>query len=467
MGEAAREHAAGFTWDRAAEQYDALVGELSRSGAPARPALAAARSGRPDEGATVFAMGPSAGASSFPQEKSEQDYDVTAIILNYGATYETLKKCVASLFAQDYPVEVLMVDNGSPRNLDALDALEKEFPATRILRLDRNYGFAGGMNRGVAAATTEFVLLLNNDVVLEPTAVAEMRRVIDLEEGVIGVAPKTLLESTPNVIDSVGNLIDAQGAAFNMGIGQPDIGQYQRVERTFGACFAATLLRRRAFRPGIVGPLDERYFMYYEDVDWCFRAGVLGFKFLTAPDAVVYHAHSLTTRELHYGFKYRLTMRNLLWTVLRNFDGRRVLRVYARSALGLARGVVRGPYRWANFMALAQAFLWLPVYLRARRQVQGRRRTQDQQLFDYSHGERPYFNPTMYAPERRLEVLEAMYRRLYLLSHEERHRRIAETASALAASRLRFDREFAHGLLMPLVEDEPAFVQEFVASLEV
>lgn len=293
-----------------------------------------------------------------------------------------------------------------------------------------------------------------------------MRRVIDLEEDVVGVAPKILLESFPNVIDSIGNLIDPQGSAFNMGIGQLDIGQYDRVERTFGACFAATLLRRKAFRPGLVGPLDERFFMYYEDVDWCFRAGVLGFRFLTAPRAVVYHAHSLTTRELPHSFKYRLTMRNLQWTVVRNFSGSHARRAYLRRALGLARNAIRGPYRWASLVALTQAVLWLPVYMRARRRVQGRRRTQDQELFDFSHGEIPFFDPASYSAQQRLEVLVAMYRRLSLLTGEERHRHIAETAASLAASRLRFDRKFTRELLRPLVAEEPTCVHEFLESLE-
>lgn len=468
MGETAREHAATFTWARAADAYEELVEEIGRMGSS--PATLRSRSGQTPSGQRprgASAEDSPKGAPSSGDDGGRPSSDVTAIVLNYGAPHSVLRKCVASLLTQTYPVEVLVVDNASPRNREALDALEAEFPSVRILRLDRNYGFAGGMNRGVGAAGSEFVLLLNNDVVLAPEAVTEMLRVIDLEEDVIGVAPKILLEQAPGFIDAIGNLIDPQGAAFNMGIGQLDIGQYDRVERTFGACFAAALLRRKAFRPGLVGPLDERFFMYYEDVDWCFRAGVLGFKFLTAPAAVVYHAHSLSTRDLDYSFKYRLIMRNFLWTVVRNFSWRRARRAYLRGVLGRARNVIRGPYRWASLVALAESILWLPVYLGARRHVQCRRRTEDQELFDFSHGERPFFDPVTYTPQRRLEVLEAMYRRLSLLTGEERHRRIAEVAAALAASRLRFDREFVRERLRPLVKAEPACVKEFLESLEV
>ena len=467
MGEAAQRHASAFTWVKAADAYEALVQELGRAEASSPAPTPRPRRAPPSQsfsGASTEVQPEGDLSSGGKGERPPSD--VTAIVLNYGIAYPVLRKCVASLIAQTCPVQLLVVDNHSPRNQDALDALEAEFPAVSILRLDRNYGFAGGMNRGVDAANTEFVLLLNNDVVLAPDAVVEMRRVIDLGEDVVGVAPKILFESSPNVIDAIGNLINPQGLAYNMGIGQLDIGQYDRVERSFGACFAATLLRRKAFRPGLVGPLDERFFMYYEDVDWYFRAVVLGFRFLTAPSAVVYHAHSLTTRELPYSFKYRLTMRNLLWTVVRNFSGRRARRAYLRIALGLVRNAVRGPHRWASLAAVMEATLWSPVYLLARRQVQGRRRREDQELFDFSHGEQPYFDPVTYTPQRRLEVLEAMYRRLSLLTGEERHRRIAETAASLSATRLRFDREFVRDLLRPLVEEEPTCVHEFLESLD-
>jgi GT2 family glycosyltransferase len=392
--------------------------------------------------------------------------DVAAVILNYGAPHEVLHRCVASLVAQTYPTHILLVDNGSPRHQEAVDLVGDAFPDVQILRLDKNYGFAGGMNRGVAAVSTEYVLLLNNDVTVAPDAVEEMRRLIDGRQDVVGIAPKILLENPPGFIDAIGNLVDSQGQAFNMGIGQLDAGQYDSVEETFGACFAAALLRRDAWREGLVGTLDESYFMYYEDVDWCFRAGILGYKFLTCPSAVVHHTHSMSTRQLAYGYKYRLIMRNFVRTVLKDFEGKRAYRVATKRVLGLVRNVLRGPYRWASLLAVKDVVLGFPVYIRRRRPIQGRRRVQDQRLFGFSHGEQGFFDPTAYAPLRRLEALAFIYNRKFLLHGDDQHRRIAEAASALAVSRLRFDHDFLQERLGPLVSGEPACVQEFVESIE-
>ncbi len=448
MGSHAGQHAAGFTWTRAADAYLEVIREIGRLGAggwgavrpPARPGS--------DTGRWEVATS-----------------EVTAVVLNYGAPYEVLKRCLDSVFSQTVPVEVVLVDNASPTNLDAVERVEKEFPGLKVLRLSKNHGFAGGMNRGIQVASSEWVLLLNNDTVLDPHAVEEMLAVAKSADDVVGVAPKILLEHTPHVFDSVGTAINNVGAAFNVGIGQPDLGQYDRVERSFGACFAAALLKRKAFDPGVVGPLDERYFMYYEDVDWCLRAGVLGYRFLTAPRAVVYHAHSLSARERPYAFKYRLIERNLMRTVVRSFTWKRALRILLRRGLAHARNLVRGPYRSASLLVLLETLIWLPVYVRARRQVVGRRRAGEQELLDLSHGEATFFDPARYSPQPTLENLEAAYRRLALVRGDEKRRRIADELAALASSRLRFDREFLQERLAEVLRDEPDWVKGFARAV--
>jgi GT2 family glycosyltransferase/glycosyltransferase involved in cell wall biosynthesis len=462
MGESAREWLKTFTWSRAADGYERIAAQTSRtrSSLVAQAALGSGAAGEANRPARqpepTQAISPS----------NAEGPEVTGIVLNYGASLEILRRCIDSVASQTIPLHILLVDNDSPKNQDALDRIKEEFPAVELLRLSRNWGFAGGMNRGIAAAKTEYVLLLNNDVTLAPNAAEEMRKAMVGSEDVVGIAPKILLENPLGFIDAIGNLVDGIGQAYNMGIGQLDIGQYDRVEPTFGACFAATLIRRDAFRPGLVGPLDERYFMYYEDVDWCFRAGVLGYKFITCPTAVVNHMHSMSTRELDYGYKYRLIMRNFVLTLVKDFQGRRAHKLAIRRCLGLTRNVLRGPHRQASLMALKDIGISYPGYLRQRREVQGRRKVDDQTLFNFSHGEQSFFDPVNYAPLRRLETLHAMYNRMFLLHGEERYLRVAQTASVLMSSRVRFDRDFVQAKLGPLVAGEPPCVQAFVQSIE-
>jgi hypothetical protein len=116
------------------------------------------------------------------------------------------------------------------------------------------------------------------------------------------------------VIDNVGAAAHATGFICNRGIGEIDIGQYDRlgVHPVAGLCFAAALLRRNVFET--VGLLESSYFMYAEDSEWCLRAKAYGFTFLAVPQAEVLHDHSLSTRRQAGDVKHWLISRNTLLT---------------------------------------------------------------------------------------------------------------------------------------------------------
>lgn len=390
---------------------------------------------------------------------------ITAIVVNYHAEADTLQRCVGSLVAQTYqPLEILLVDNGAyPGSLEAVTAA---VPRVRLLRLDRNQGFAGGMNRGIAAASGDLILSLNFDVELAPTCVAELFKVLQQDERIVGVAPKTVFMHDRHLIDNVGTLITPAAAAYNMGIGQLDVGQYDVSERVFGACFAAALIRRAALSEDAVGPLDERYFMYYEDVDWCYRANLLGWHFRTAPQAVVSHVHSASLRHLDYSFKYYLIERNLLRTVVKNFETRRAFYLLARrSASHLARFLQHRALGTAALRAMLRAWLDLPRLYGQRRRLQRRRLVKDDEIFKYSLGESPHFDPIRYAPHYTLGTLAAMYRRLWVVTGSQRPGQITMALETLRGSKLRLEPDIRARRLTEILQDEPAFVLDFAAKI--
>lgn len=391
---------------------------------------------------------------------------ITAVVLHYNADPGMLGRCLASLRAQTYPhLDLLLVDNGSVDG--SLDPVAAAYPEVRILRLGRNLGFSGGMNRGVEAATGDFVLLLNFDVELSPDCVAELLKVIARDERIVAVAPKTLFLHDPHVIDNVGTLLQPGGAAFNQGIGQLDIGQYDVSERVFGVCFAAALFRRSAFADEAVGSLDDSFFMYFEDVDWCFRANMLGYQCYTAPTAVVRHVHSASVRHLDYSFKYHLIERNLLRTVIKNFARRSAARVVARRTLHHARSVIRRRGYWrTSARVLVDCLVDLVRLIQVRRALQRRRRVPDSEIFKYSFGEESYYNPVTYTPLYVLDTLEAMYRRKFLVHGDARSEEIFRYLRELKQSKLRFEADLRLGKVAALLEGEPAYVREFLARVE-
>jgi len=240
---------------------------------------------------------------------------VSVIVLNFnGRIY--LRRVLRSLLAQTYAaLDIVVVDNGSRDGSPAI--VEREFadPRLRLLRLRRNRGFSAGNNAGIRAARGAYVMLLNNDVDLDPTCIERLVAAAERRGRFGALAPKILWFYRPEYIESVGTMCTPDGTGFNHGVGHVDVGQFDAGEQVFGACFAAAFFRREAFDE--VGLLDESYFMYYEDVDWNFRANRRGLPIYTVPEARVFHVHSGTLRHTGAARKtYYLTRNRLRFCLL-------------------------------------------------------------------------------------------------------------------------------------------------------
>jgi GT2 family glycosyltransferase len=381
-----------------------------------------------------------------------------------------MSKCLDSLGRQTYGSHrVLLVDNASSK--DILPEIAHAYPLVEILRLDQNHGFSGGINRGVAATGADYICVLNFDTVVEPDFISEMVKVIETDADMVGVAPKMLISDRPHIFDSIGIAMAGNAGAFNQAIGQPDIGQYDFSERVFGACFGAALLRREAFDPAQVGPLDETYFMYFEDVDWCFRANLTGRKFYTAPRAVVYHEHSSSVKDKGYQFKYKLIEKNLLRTVVKNYQRRQAVkiaatRLYSHLRAALPRGASHNAGSATASLSIIIGFLLdLPSLLPRRWEIQRRRVVRDYDLMMLACGEAPYYDPIGYRPFYTLGTLIAAYDRLYSYTGEEEAYRIKLGLEAMNRSKLKLEPDLLKKRLEDLLAGQPQHVLDFATEI--
>lgn len=339
---------------------------------------------------------------------------VRCLIVTYGCSLEMLKRCLDSV-AENLGERdgITLVDNGTPASVIA--GIKSAFPLADVVSMERNAGFAAAVNFGMESIADPYVLLLNPDTILKPGSLKLMRQALESAgEDVAGVAPKMMSSSHPGVIDAIGTVMPPDGASFNRGIGQCDLGQYDRSEEVFGACFGAALLRRDLFRPDAVGGLYERYFLYFDDSDWCMRARSQGYKFLTAPEAVVDHLHSGTIRDESLAFKYKLVELNTLRLVVRNFDslGRTLNIVTSRCARLVARTIIRRRFIGANLSTLGTFLIELPGLIRERRALKRFRIIPDSRIFRMASGEDAYFDTVAYQPDRCLDSLIDTYLQL-------------------------------------------------------
>ena len=398
---------------------------------------------------------------------------VSVVVLTYEPEEAMLMRCLDSVLASTHqPLEVVLVDNGSGNGVAATLAATR--PEIRFRALERNLGFAEGINRGVEMSRGALCLLLNPDTEVEPDTVRRLVAAAAQRPGAVAFAPKMLLASDREIIDSVGIILAPSGAAAQRGLGQVDVGQLDREGPIFGVCFGAALIRREAFAPERVGLLEGRFFMFYEDVEWCLRAGIRGESFWAVPEARVYHVHSASTRDRPPGFKFRLIHRNLMLTAGTHLEGRHALRVWLRRTAWLGRNALSGRHPGASLRAAAEAWLAIPTLVAARRAQQRRRVRPDTALFRFSAGEVTHFDADTYQPVFTWAAVVDVLRRLALTSGEARWERAYQYAAAVAQTPLQFQpsttlealRRIADPLpppLVRLVSGIPAFEGTAVA----
>lgn len=324
---------------------------------------------------------------------------LTAVVLTYDRR-DLLDVILPSIERQTMPgLRVLVVDNGSSDGSAAY--VRAKWPAFELLELPRNVGVAAALNRGVAAVDSEYVALLNNDLELEPDYLELLVRALDRHPEAASAAGKMLNFFDRSRFDGAGDEFMWSGAATHRGFGEPDAGQYDRAEEVFSPCAGAAVFRRRCF--DVVGPFDEDFFAYLEDVDWGLRAQLAGFSARYEPTAVSYHMGGATTsaERPRYG---ALLRRNQLWLILKNYPARALARHATKLVLhqgGWLVTATRERKLREELAALAAAARGLPQTLRKRRAVQATRRVSLERLD-------AVISPELYSGQSRAQRLRSV-----------------------------------------------------------
>jgi GT2 family glycosyltransferase len=200
-----------------------------------------------------------------------------------------LENALASLARQSAEHETIVVANGGGR--DVLDVAER-FRGVRVLSLEHNVGFGRAVNFAAAHASTETLVLLNDDCVCEDAFVGELVRCLAPKADIVMAAPVLLEEGRPAVVDSAGMELDSTLLVFDYMNGALATDIEDGVEPPIGPSAAAAAFTREAFVE--VGGFDERLFAYWEDVDLVLRLRRNGGRCALAASARATHAHSAT-----------------------------------------------------------------------------------------------------------------------------------------------------------------------------
>lgn len=240
---------------------------------------------------------------------------VAIVILCYNGVEDTLA-CLRSLQALDYPAgafELVVVDNASADGTS--EAVRRTFPQVAVIETSANLGYAAGNNVGLRHALAgghAYALLLNNDTEVAPDFLSHLVEVAESDCSVGAAGPTIYYAERPDLIWSAGGVVDwRRGMSRMRGIGERDQGQYAEVSEVDFATGCALLMRRTALEQ--VGLLDERFFMYYEETEWCARLPRVGMRTVHVPQARLWHKIPVADRVDKPYVAYYMTRNRLLF----------------------------------------------------------------------------------------------------------------------------------------------------------
>ena len=242
---------------------------------------------------------------------------VTVVVPNYnGQGY--IDKCLLHLCKQEYDdFKVIVVDNGSQD--DSYNNVYKysDDLDIELVKLDSNYGFSKAVNEGIIRADSEYVILLNNDAYAGKNFIQELVKKMDSDNKIFSAQALMLQYSDHNHVDSAGDYFSALGWGFSKGKDGNAL-KYTKDKMIFSSCAGAAIYRMSILDE--IGLFDENFFAYLEDMDIGYRAGLAGYSNVLAAKAKVLHVGSGSSGSRHNAFKVRLSSRNSILVMYKNFS---------------------------------------------------------------------------------------------------------------------------------------------------
>lgn len=247
--------------------------------------------------------------------------NVALVVLTWNNAEDTLR-CLASLERLTYPHhQIIVIDNGSTD--DSVPQIRAAYPGVQLIETGANLGYAGGNNVGIRYALengAEFICILNNDIIVEPGFLEPLLAALRDDPAIGVVTPLIAGLDTPEIVWALGSSVNRRTAAVTR------LHAGERVSEWRGrpplavdvASGAAMLVKQEVFDK--VGLMDEDFFLYYEETDWCLQVQCAGYKIMAVPDSVVLHKVSAALGETSPVIDYYM-LRNHLHFVSRHWSG--------------------------------------------------------------------------------------------------------------------------------------------------
>lgn len=313
---------------------------------------------------------------------------VSIVLVNFRGAEDTLA-CLQYFDDIDWPanrLQLIVVDNDSGDGSEL--RIRREAPNVEVYQSGANLGFAGGCNLGVGKARGSYVGFINNDARPDRGWVREAVKVME-EDPAVGAVASKVLDWDGKLIDYVDGSLTWYGMGYKRQAEWPDSALYSAPKNVLFGTGAAMFVPTELFRE--VGGFDERFFMFYEDVDLGWRLNVLGYDVRYVPTSLAFHRHHVTMKKFGNFRESYLLERNALMSMYKNLGDDLLSSAFgAALALAVQRSVARAPLgdggaavpkmSMTGPFAVDHLLSELPGLIRSREELQRMRRRSDEQL---------------------------------------------------------------------------------------
>ncbi len=398
---------------------------------------------------------------------------ITVLIVNYNSSIECISECLDSLDNQSVKdFRVLLFDNGS--NNETISVIKNKYLKSShhldldIIENETNIGLGKAINKALADINTEYVLISGFDVVYDSGAIEEfLKEAKSMENNVIGLAPKIKFSYQRNFIESVGTYLDTSLYDGYQGLGQLDLHQYDVPEEIFGLSFTSALIKTDSFRTTRVGPVEDDFFLFYEDFDFCYRANLLGYRFRSCPRSIVYHKYAYNFREESTAFQtiYYYKRLNLLKMLVKNCEQRTIDRILPVELKIMNSNLKDRNMKNTSKRILSDFRKMRKHLLKQRKMIQLQRLVNDDEIIKYYWGEKNFFDIIKNEPVFSIENLIKTYQRLFVITGSNKYMEYVSYLESLENTKLKFDNKILSSKLHNKLENEPISVHEFIDKL--
>lgn len=305
---------------------------------------------------------------------------VSIIIVNWNGG-DIFQKCIESLGEVTYPNwELIVVDNGSTEKLLKLPK------NTKIIKNSKNSGFAPANNQGVKSANGKYVLLLNNDTLVEKNFLNIMVDKMESEDDLGVIQPKIKIMDNPKLLDNCGSFLTNIGFLHHIGFMKKDSKEYNIEKEVFSVKGACMLIRKKLIDK--VGLFDDEFVSYFEETDFCWKSWLLNYRVIYLPNTYILHKVGFTIKRLdvaNINFHY---YKNRITSLIKNLSISKlmfILPIHLVISLGISfTFLIRGQF--TSSLLILKAILWniinLNDILKKRSKIQKIRTVSDTFIFD-------------------------------------------------------------------------------------